>query len=71
MSIELIFKILLFRKTPYFSELSPYSLIMFASICEVKDYKYGEIVVSQGDKPDACYLVASGRCQSIYQYVEE
>lgn len=46
MRVELMFKILLFRKTPYFSELSPYSLIMFASICEVKDYKYGEIVVS-------------------------
>jgi CRP-like cAMP-binding protein len=57
-----MFKILLFRNTPYFKELSPYSLIMFASICEVKDYKYGEIVVTQDDKPDACYLVATGRC---------
>jgi hypothetical protein len=66
MRVELMFKILLFRKTPYFSELSPYSLIMFASICEVKDYKYGDIVVSQGDKPNACFLVAHGRCQSIY-----
>lgn len=45
MRVELMFKILLFRKTPYFKELSPYSLIMFASICEVKDYKYGEIVL--------------------------
>lgn len=44
---------------------------MFASICEVKDYKYGEIIVPQGEKPTACYLVAHGRCQSIYQYVEE
>ena len=38
MSVELMFKISLFSKTPYFSELSPYSLIMFASICEVKDF---------------------------------
>lgn len=44
---------------------------MFASICEVKEYRYGEIIVSQGDKPQACYLLAHGRCQSIYQYVEE
>ncbi len=46
MRVELMFKILLFNKTPYFQELSPYSLIMFASICEVKDYKYGEIIIS-------------------------
>jgi hypothetical protein len=46
MSVELMYKILLFRKTPYFQELSPYSLIMFASICEVVDYKYGDIVVA-------------------------
>lgn len=46
MRSELMFKILLFRNTPYFKELSPYSLIMFASICEVKDFKYGEIVVT-------------------------
>lgn len=51
MRVELMFKILLFRKTPYFKELSPYSLIMFASICEVKDYRYGDIIVSQGEKP--------------------
>jgi hypothetical protein len=46
MRVELMFKILLFRKTPYFKELSPYSLIMFASICEVKDYKFGEVILS-------------------------
>ena len=62
MRVELMFKILLFRKTPYFQELSPYSLIMFASICEVVDYKYGEIIVPQGEKPKACYLLAHGRC---------
>ena len=66
MSVELMYKILLFRRTPYFQELSPYSLIMFASICEVVDYKYGDVIVAQGEKPDACYLVATGLCKSIY-----
>ncbi len=62
MRVELMYKILMFRNTSYFKELSPYSLIMFASICDVMDYKYGEILVTQGDKPQACYLVASGQC---------
>ena len=48
MRVELMYKILLFQKTPYFKDLSPYSLIMFASICEVKEYKLGEIIVQQG-----------------------
>lgn len=57
-----MYKILLFRKTPYFQELSPYSLIIFASICEVKEFKYGEIILSQGQRPEECYLVAHGNC---------
>jgi CRP-like cAMP-binding protein len=44
---------------------------MFASICEVKEYKLGEIIMAQGMKPNACYLVAYGRLQSVYQYVEK
>jgi signal-transduction protein with cAMP-binding, CBS, and nucleotidyltransferase domain len=62
MRVELMYKILLFRKTPYFQELSPYSLIIFASICEVKEFKYGEIILSQGQRPEECYLVAHGNC---------
>lgn len=46
MRVELMFKILLFRNTTYFSELSPYSLVMFASICDVVDFKYGEVVLA-------------------------
>jgi|LauGreDrversion4_2_1035121.scaffolds.fasta_scaffold435861_1 hypothetical protein len=60
MRVELMYKILLFRNTNYFKELSPYSLVMFASICDVMDYKYGEIIIEQGGIPNACYLVASG-----------
>jgi len=60
MRVELMYKILLFRNTTYFKELSPYSLVMFASICEVMDFKYGEIIIEQNSIPDACYLIASG-----------
>lgn len=67
---ELIYKILLFRKTPLFQDLSPYSLIMFANICQVKEYSYGDIVMHQGEKPDACYIIAYGRCKSVYKYPE-
>ena len=45
MRVELMFKILLFWRTPYFKDLSVYSLIMLASICDVKEYKYGEFIV--------------------------
>lgn len=70
MAQELMYKILLFRKTPYFKELSPYSLIMFASICQVRECRYGEIITEQGKKPDACYILAYGRCKSVYKYPE-
>lgn len=66
-----MYKILMFRNTTYFKELSPYSLVMFASICDVMDYKYGEIILAQGNIPEACYIVASGQCQAIYPYVEQ
>lgn len=70
MSQELMYKIILFRKTPYFKELSPYSLIMFASICQVKECRYGEVITEQGTKPDSCYILAFGRCKSVYKYPE-
>jgi signal-transduction protein with cAMP-binding, CBS, and nucleotidyltransferase domain len=66
MRAELMYKILLLWQTPYFKELSPYSLIMFASICNVKEYKYGEIVIAQGEVPKESYLIVHGCCESIY-----
>lgn len=70
MQQELIYKILLFRKTPLFQDLSPYSLIMFANICQVREYRYGDIIINQGERPDACYIIAYGRCKSVYKYPE-
>ena len=69
MRADLMYKFLLLWQTPYFKDLSPYSLIMFASICEVKEFKYGEIVIAQGEIPKECYLIVHGCCESIYQYV--
>ena len=64
--VELMYKLMLFHRTPFFKELSPYSLITFASLCEVKSFKYGEIIVTQGEKPDACYLLVHGSCKALY-----
>ena len=45
MTQELFYKIILLRNTPYFDELSPYSLTIIASNVEVREVKYGEVVV--------------------------
>ncbi len=45
MSEELFYKIVLLRQTPYFKDLSPYSLVTIASNVEVKEMKYGEVLI--------------------------
>lgn len=45
MSEELFYKIVLLRSTPYFSDLSPYSLVTIASNVEVKEMNYGDVVI--------------------------
>jgi hypothetical protein len=45
MSEELFYKIILLRSTDYFKELSPYSLVIIASSIEVKELKYGEVLI--------------------------
>ena len=71
MQQELFYKIILLQKTQYFQELSPYSLTIIASNVEVREVKYGEIIVQQGRQPDAFYILAYGQCKTIYQYVEQ
>ena len=41
MQEELFYKIIMLRNTPYFQELSPYSLTIIASNLEVREVKYG------------------------------
>ena len=45
MEQELFYKITLLKNTQFFTELSPYSLLIMASNVEVREVKYGEIVV--------------------------
>ena len=44
MQQELFYKIILLRNTPYFEQLSPYSLTIIASNVEVREVKYGEVI---------------------------
>ena len=71
MQLELFYKIILLRNTSFFEELSPYSLTIIASNVEVREVKYGEIIVQQGQNPDAMYILAYGQCKTVYQYVDE
>lgn len=65
---ELFYKIILLRKSPYFECLSPYSLVMLASNIDVREYKYGEVILNQGEIPSACYIMAYGRAKAVYQF---
>ena len=71
MKAELLYKILLLQSSPYFKELSPYSLTTLAQICEVQEFKYGDVVYEQHQTPDVCYVVGSGCLESVYQYSEQ
>ncbi len=44
---------------------------MIASNVEVKEVKYGEVIVQQGQVPEAMFILAYGQCKTVYQYVEE
>jgi CRP-like cAMP-binding protein len=66
MSEELFYKIVLLRQTPYFKDLSPYSLVTIASNVEVKEMKYGEVLIQQGDFPEALYILAYGNLKAVY-----
>lgn len=48
---DLFYKIILLRSTPYFKELSPYSLVTIASNVDVKEMKYGEVLIYEGEVP--------------------
>jgi hypothetical protein len=37
----------------------------------VREVKYGEVIVQQGQNPDALYILAYGQCKTLYQYVEQ
>ena len=71
MQQELFYKIILLQNTNFFEELSPYSLTIIASNVEVREVKYGEVLVQQGQVPDAMYILAYGQCKTMYQYVEQ
>jgi len=45
MQQELFYKIILLQNTNFFEELSPYSLTIIASNVEVREVKYGEVLV--------------------------
>lgn len=66
MSEELFYKIVLLRSTPYFSDLSPYSLVTIASNVEVKEMAYGEIVIHQGEVPEAMFILAYGNTKAVF-----
>ena len=70
MQQELFYKIILLRNTPYFAELSPYSLVILASNVEVREVKYGSVILSQGQVPDALYILAYGNLKTVYQYAD-
>ena len=68
---ELFYKIVLLRNTLYFKELSPYSLVILASNIEVREVKYGSVVLTQGQVPDALYILAYGTLKTVYQFADE
>ena len=63
---ELFYKIVLLRSTVYFRELSPYSLVILASNIEVREVKYGSVILTQGQAPDALYILAYGSLKTVY-----
>ena len=71
MQQDLFYKIILLRNTPYFKELSPYSLVILASNIEVREVKYGSVVLTQGQMPDALYILAYGNLKTVYTYADQ
>lgn len=51
----------LIKQISIFSDLPPYEIEFISKKCEFFEYKKDEIIYNEGDKPDAFYLIISGR----------
>jgi hypothetical protein len=45
MKTELYTKIMMLKNAEFFSDLSPYALVILASNVHIKDFKYGDVIV--------------------------
>jgi hypothetical protein len=63
---EKFYKILLLQSIAFFDDLSPYSMYVLASNVEVREAKYGELIVKQGEVPDNFCILAYGSCKLLY-----
>jgi hypothetical protein len=45
MKSELYSKIMMLRNAEFFSDLSPYALVILASNVEVREFKYGDVLI--------------------------
>jgi len=59
-------KLIPLSECAFFQGISPYNLFVLASQVKVKSYRYGEIIIKQGEIADSLYLVISGNCKSAY-----
>ncbi|MDD5583438.1 MAG: patatin-like phospholipase family protein [Candidatus Omnitrophica bacterium] len=56
---------LILNNTPTFNKLTPEEIDAFLVLCEVKEYKNGEIIYTQGDAPDYFYFLLKGRIVAL------
>lgn len=51
----------LLQKVPIFASLSEKRLTVVADVAQRRSYHTGETIVTEGDKPDAFYVIEEGK----------
>lgn len=68
-NVKLKEEIKLLKNTPYFNMFGPAEL--FPILCNIKKQKfvYGEIIVKEGEIPNAMYIIKSGNCRLVIESI--
>ena len=62
-------KIVAMRNSDFFSQLSPYAMVILCSNVELCEYSYGDVILRQEIEPDDCIIIITGECRLVLETI--
>lgn len=62
-------KIIAMRNSEFFSQLSPYAMVILCSNVELCEYKYGDVILRQEMEPEECLIIITGECKLVLEAI--
>jgi hypothetical protein len=71
---------MILKKSRFFKNIDPYALVIMATNLEVRTFKFGEVIVRQGNThfliiillgeyPSNFFIIANGECKTVYENI--